>query len=427
ESGDRAVDQARIEDHERSRAEAVAVERAGLVVLNQHVRLRRHSADDLLPLGAGDVDGDRPLPAVGADEVGGLAALLAEPGRAPPARVVARAGPLDLDHLRSEVGEHLGRPRSCQDAAQIEDADARAHRLPSWNHTPLAHPRGHRGTEDASLTHMANWIPFVIVALLVLAGGALLVRAWVRRARLRKRVPVRRVPHLRHPIVLAHGVFGFDEIAVAGRRHRYFRNIAEELTVPGLEFYRPRVAPTAPISVRAGTLVKLLRSLPGDRFNVIAHSMGGLDARFAIARLGLADRIASLVTIGAPHHGTPLADAPFARATARLLGVAALADLAPDALERFNHAVPDVAGVAYCSVVAASDLSETNPLLWPTHLYLSAHGGRNDGIVPQESQRWGKVLREIEADHWAQGGWSLRFDAVPLYEEILRELAGLGF
>jgi len=37
------------------------------------------------------------------------------------------------------------------------------------------------------------------------------------------------------------------------------------------------------------------------------------------------------------------------------------------------------------------------------------------------------VLREVEADHWAQVGWSLRFDAVGLYEEILRELAGLGF
>ena len=119
--------------------------------------------------------------------------------------------------------------------------------------------------------------------------------------------------------------------------------------------------------------------------------------------------------------------APFARATARLVGVAALADLAPQAVERFNHAVPDVEGVAYCSVVAASHLLQTNPLLWPTHLYLSAHGGKNDGIVPQASQRWGNVLREIEADHWAQVGWSLRFDAVALYEEILRELAALGF
>jgi triacylglycerol lipase len=274
---------------------------------------------------------------------------------------------------------------------------------------------------------MANWILLVIAALVVLVAAALLIFAWARRARLRKRVRVRRVPHLRHPIVLAHGVFGFDEIAVAGRRHSYFRNIAEELAVPGLEFYRPRVAPTAPIAVRAATLVKVLRALPGDRFNVIAHSMGGLDARFAIARLGLADRIASLVTIGAPHHGTPLADAPFARATARLIGVAALADLAPEALERFNRAVPDVEGVAYCSVVAASELSQTNPLLWPSHVYLSAHAGPNDGIVPQASQRWGNVLREIQADHWAQVGWSLSFDAVALYEEILRELAGLGF
>src|SRR5436853_4752530 len=187
--------------------------------------------------------------------------------------------------------------------------------------------------------------PLVLTIAAALAAlVALLVWTWSRRARLRKRVPARHAPRLRHPVVLAHGVFGFDEIAVAGRRHRYFRNIAEELAAPGLEFYRPRVAPVAPISVRAGTLVKLLRSLPGDRFNVIAHSMGGLDARFAIARLGLADRIASLVTIGAPHHGTPLADAPFDRATARLLGVAALDALAPHALWRFNRAVPGVEG-----------------------------------------------------------------------------------
>jgi len=178
-------------------------------------------------------------------------------------------------------------------------------------------------------------------ALVLLALAALIVLLWVRRARLRKRVPARHAPRLRHPVVLAHGIFGFDEIAVAGRRHRYFRNIAEELAVPGLEFYRPRVAPTAPIAVRAGTLVELLRALPGERFNVIAHSMGGLDARFAIARLGLADRVASLVTIGAPHHGTPLADLPVARGISRFVGVGGLADLRPDALQRFNEAVVD--------------------------------------------------------------------------------------
>ncbi|HET9752697.1 MAG TPA: alpha/beta fold hydrolase [Myxococcales bacterium] len=267
-----------------------------------------------------------------------------------------------------------------------------------------------------------RWWIVVLAALLVLAA-ALAARAWMRRARLRRVVPARRAPRLRHPVVLAHGVLGFDEIAVAGRRHRYFRNIAEQLGPLGAEFHFPRVPPAAPVSVRAGRLVALVRELPGARVNVIAHSMGGLDARFAIARLGLGDRVASLVTIGAPHHGTPLANLPFSR----LLPIAAFADLTPRAAARFNREVPDDPRIAYCSVVGATDLAHTNPLLWPSHAYLSARGGANDGLVPAASQRWGKVLREIEADHWAQVGWSLKFDAVALYEEILRELAALGF
>jgi len=267
-----------------------------------------------------------------------------------------------------------------------------------------------------------HWWIAVLAALLFVAA-ALTLRAWLRRARLRRVVPARRAPRLRHPVVLAHGVLGFDEIAVAGRKHRYFRNIAEQLGPLGAEFHFPRVPPAAPVSVRAGRLVALVRELPGPRVNVIAHSMGGLDARFAIARLGLGDRVASLVTIGAPHHGTPLANLPLPR----LLAIAALADLTPRAAARFNREVPDDPRIAYCSVVGATDLAHTNPLLWPSHAYLSAREGPNDGLVPAASQRWGRVLREIEADHWAQVGWSLKFDAVGLYEEILRELAALGF
>jgi triacylglycerol lipase len=271
-----------------------------------------------------------------------------------------------------------------------------------------------------------RWILLAAAALLLL-GLTLVSWAWVRRARLRRRVPARHAPKLRHAIVLAHGILGFDEIVVAGRRHRYFRNISERLARAGADFHRPGLPPRASVSVRAEKLVALLRDLPGERVNVIAHSMGGLDARYAITRLGLAKRVASLVTIGSPHWGTPLADLPLSRMAVRLLGLAALNDLTPRALERFNREVPDVEGVVYCSVVASANFLHTNPLLWPTHLYLSAKCGPNDGIVPASSQRWGKVLREVEADHWAQVGWSLRFDAVALYEQILGDLAALGF
>src|SRR5438132_5979679 len=277
-----------------------------------------------------------------------------------------------------------------------------------------------------------RWELLLLAALLVVL--ALVGTAWSRRARLRDRIPARRAPRLRHAVVLAHGMLGFDEIAVAGRRHGYFRKIADGLSGLEAKFHTPRVPAAAPISVRAGQLRALVDELPGEKVNVIAHSMGGLDARYAISRLGLSDRVASLVTIGPPHQGTPLADlgaglvpGTVSRALSRVVDVRALHDLTTDALERFNREVPDARGVAYCSVVARSSLARTNPLLWPSHAFLTARAGANDGMVPAASQGWGKVMREIEADHWAQIGWSRGFGAVALYQDILRELVGLGF
>ncbi|HYR19069.1 MAG TPA: alpha/beta fold hydrolase [Myxococcales bacterium] len=277
-----------------------------------------------------------------------------------------------------------------------------------------------------------RWELLLLAALLVVV--ALVGVGWSRRARLRDRIPARRAPRLRHPVILAHGMLGFDEIAVAGRRHQYFRKIADGLSGLDAKFHTPRVPAAAPIAVRAEQLRALVQQLPSERVNVIAHSMGGLDARYAISRLGLRDRVASLVTIGTPHQGTPVADlgagivpAGVSRALSRVLDVRALHDLTTDSLERFNREVPDAPGVAYCSVVGRSALTQTNPLLWPSHAYLSARSGANDGLVPSASQGWGKVIREIEADHWAQIGWSRSFDAVGLYEDILRELVGLGF
>ena len=264
-------------------------------------------------------------------------------------------------------------------------------------------------------------------AILLAVALAALLGAWIfarRRRRLRRALP-RRAPRLRHPVVLAHGVLGFDEIALGGRRHRYFRNIADGLRSLEAEFHHPRVPATGAVTERAEHLAELVRSLPCERVNVIAHSMGGLDARYAISRLGLEGRVASLVTVGTPHLGTPLADLALKGIPAS--AVRALSDLTIPALERFNREVPDVEGVAYCSVAAHTALFDTNPLLWPSHAYLSQKAGPNDGLVPASSQRWGTVLREIEADHWAQIGWSSRFDAVALYAELLRELVGLGF
>ena len=252
---------------------------------------------------------------------------------------------------------------------------------------------------------------------------------WLRARRRPSRKPARP----RYPVVLAHGFLGFDELALGDQKHAYFRGIATRLEQMGATVYSPRVPPAAAIATRALKLAELIRALPDERVNIVAHSMGGLDARYAITRLGLADKVASLTTIGTPHLGTPIADIGsrvlrrFVKMAAKLIDLRAFVDLTTEQMADFNKLVPDKPGISYGSVVARSTQLGTHPVLWATHVYLSRVAGPNDGVVPTASQPWGDVFREIDADHWAQIGWRTGFDAGGLYEELLADLRGRGF
>jgi len=277
--------------------------------------------------------------------------------------------------------------------------------------------------------------PWIAVALAAVAAGAAL---WL--ARRRRRFPLRRAylrrAAPRYPVVLAHGLLGFDEIRVGRARHDYFRGVSARLEQHGCVVHRCRVARTASIADRAAELTAFVRALPAPRVNLVAHSMGGLDARYALARLGLARSVASLTTIGSPHHGTPLADLGSGLARSAAVGTAlarvgmkldALHDLTTNRMADFNCAVRDARGVMYASVVGAPRARrEVSPILVPTWLWLGGEALPNDGMVPAASQRWGDVLFEIEADHFAQIGWSRRFEAGDFYAALLTELRGRG-
>jgi triacylglycerol lipase len=273
---------------------------------------------------------------------------------------------------------------------------------------------------------MLVWLVAAAVATLVAVVVLLLLREEPRR-------PPRRPAQPRLPVVLAHGFLGFDEIGLGTRKQLYFRGIGTHLEQLGARVYSPRVPPASSVSARAQRLADVIRALPDPRVNIVAHSMGGLDARYAISRLGLADKVASLVTIGTPHHGTPLADAGHAvfgrltRLLRKIVDLTGFGDLTTEGMARFNAEVRDAPGVAYSSVVGRSGRLRTNPLLWPSHLYLAELSGPNDGVVPTASQAYGEELRQIEADHWAQIGWGRGFDALSFYEELLQELRGRGF
>src|SRR3954463_15250142 len=113
------------------------------------------------------------------------------------------------------------------------------------------------------------------------------------------------------PIVLHHGLLGFGDIGVGPVKIKYFRGIDRALRERGHDVIVTRVHPTGSIELRARQLkehvhrnLKLLGK-EGERVIIVGHSMGGLDSRYMIQELGMADQVAALLTITTPHRGSP--------------------------------------------------------------------------------------------------------------------------
>ena len=280
---------------------------------------------------------------------------------------------------------------------------------------------------------MSLTLLIVVVAVIVIIVAAMVTAIVV--VRLRKAVELEDEIGLdeTEAVVLAHGLLGFESIGVGWARQRYFRGIRRGLESAGVPVFAASVAPLGSVPERAAELAAFIDALTHDQITVLAHSMGGLDARYAISLLGAHHKVRVLITIGTPHRGSALADlaskgpAKSVRRVARLLGYPsdAIDWLTTESLERFNREVIDHPNVAYYSVVGRSQVNELwrNPLLLGSHLFLRRSGGDNDGLVTVESQRWGETLEEIDANHFAQIGWSLRYRATALYLRLIRRVA----
>lgn len=249
-------------------------------------------------------------------------------------------------------------------------------------------------------------------------------RAPTRRARLLGLHPVTsgQSPVTRHPIVLVHGFLGFDSLGIRHLSRRYFRGVREFLETLGCHVYVLSLPATSAVAVRATELVRQVNEIREDRVNVVAHSMGGLDARYAVSKLGMSRRAASVVTLGTPHRGTPIAD--LVESGVAFVTGEGLHDLTTARAAELNAELPDSKHVFYGSIVGSS--TSVQGCLSAGYEYLRRIAGPNDGVVPASSQPWGKVLGEVDADHLAQVGWSRHFDARPLYAALVRQLASIG-
>src|SRR5207253_10451408 len=126
------------------------------------------------------------------------------------------------------------------------------------------------------------------------------------------------------PIVLAHGIARFDilhEILKeklglpdnpVGEQFQYFRGIKTHLESNSFRVFHPNEDFAGGVDLRAEQLRDRVNEITASegvsKVHIIGHSMGGLDARHMIVDKGMAERVASLTTIGTPHLGTILAD-----------------------------------------------------------------------------------------------------------------------
>ena len=246
------------------------------------------------------------------------------------------------------------------------------------------------------------------------------------------------------PIVLAHGLLGYDRIGI-GRLTitSYFRGIPEFLRLGGNRVVLTRVPPIAGVKLRALALAEQIdRACPGQAVHIIAHSMGGLDARQLLASPAWSGRILSLTTIGTPHLGSALADWSRLRVgpVYRLLRTMKIKhhgffDLTRRAAGAVNRAGFHDQGVP-CFCVAGDP--EIDLVCWPLKRFydvLSELEGPNDGMVSVASANgFGTPLPAWPVDHFRQLNWlspprgpSSAAEICRMYGSMVDNLASLGF
>ncbi|MGI2875553.1 esterase/lipase family protein [Vibrio alginolyticus] len=239
----------------------------------------------------------------------------------------------------------------------------------------------------------------------------------------------------KYPIVLVHGLFGFDTLAGVD----YFFGIPHSLTKDGAKVYVAQVSATNSSEVRGEQLLAqvetLLAATGAEKVNLIGHSHGGPTTRYVASVRP--DLVASVTSIGGVNKGSKVADlvrgtvsegsgseqlaAKLAQGLTTLINLlsggsdldqdplASLAALTTEGSLAFNQHYPEGVPTSECG---NGDLLASNGVYYyswtgsstftnvfdPTDAAMMVLGlafdGPNDGLVGACSTHLGKVIRD---------------------------------
>lgn len=264
---------------------------------------------------------------------------------------------------------------------------------------------------------VCGWIPFVhIWALCRIISITANEAAFEKEKYLLDQVRAKsRICETRYPLLLVHGVFFRDF-----RFFNYWGRIPHALKQNGAVIYYGSQQSAASVSDCGQELAERIRSIVQEtgceKVNIIAHSKGGLDSRYAISACGAAPFVASLTTISTPHRGCIFADyllekipANVQKSVARKYNAAlkkcgdanpdflsAVQDLTASACTRRNEMLPNHPDVYYQSVGTQMNCASSGRFPLNMAYPLVRHfDGANDGLVSLESAVWGEHFTRL--------------------------------
>ena len=306
---------------------------------------------------------------------------------------------------------------------------------------------------------VCGWIPFLNLFMLSKIIRLASAEAEFESGKLRLNESRReeQICRTKYPLLLVHGVFFRDY-----RYINYWGRIPGELEKNGAEIFYGNHQSAAAVADSAAEIAarirEILRETGSGKVNIIAHSKGGLDCRYAVSMLGMAPYVASLTTINTPHRGCVFADyllsvipesvqgtiAAAYNAALKKLGdespdfMAAVGDLTASACLAMNEIVKDSPGVYYQSV--GSKLNKAADGQFPlnfSYKLVKYFDGPNDGLVADESFPWGSRYQMLVTA--GERGIShgdmvdlnrenlMDFDVREFYVQLVSRLRRMGF
>jgi len=210
----------------------------------------------------------------------------------------------------------------------------------------------------------------------------------------------------KYPLLLIHGM-GFRD----RKRLNYWGRISKYLTKNGAQIYYGCQDSNASIENNAAFIArkieKILKESNAEKLNIIAHSKGGLEARYMISTLGMDKQIASLSTVNTPHNGSITLDKLLKAPTFIIRIVGGITDIimkilgddnpetakvffqfTTDYAQKFNEQNPDNPNVFYQSFGFAMKNAFSDSLMSIPYLIVRHFEGSNDGLLSERAVRW---------------------------------------